>query len=240
MNRWTLSFQQKLTGVTMLASAMALVLTFATLLPLRRAELVQDERTNLESLAQVIGDSSKAALSFRDERVGREALAGLAATPRIVAAGIYTADGRVWLVYSGPRTGKDPLPPQPGPPGSRFDGGAATVFHPVTMDGEQLGTVVSARGHRTPGRARTVVCAEPPAHHGGLRGGGVRAGGQAAGHPVAADRRAGGGGPPRLGGGRLFPPRSAVGSPRAPGPGPGLQRHARPHRRSGRRPEGGA
>jgi methyl-accepting chemotaxis protein len=139
--RWAWSFRQKLTGVTMLASAMALVLTFATLLPLRRAELVEDEKTNLESLAQVVGDSSKAALSFRDERVGREALAGLAAKPAIVTAAIYAADGREWLVYRRPGSPSDALPLRPGPTGFRIVGDTATVFHLVTMDGEQLGTV---------------------------------------------------------------------------------------------------
>ena len=125
----------------MLASAMALVLTFATLIPLRRAELVEDEKTNLESLAQVVGDSSKAALSFHDERVGREALAGLAVRPAIVIAAIYGADGREWLVYRRPESPGEALPLRPGPAGFRIVGEAATVFHPVTMDGEPLGTV---------------------------------------------------------------------------------------------------
>ena len=138
---WTLSFQQKLAGVTMLASAMALVLTIATLVPLRRAELVEDERTSLESLAQVVGDSSKAAFSFRDAGVGREALAGVAAKTQIVAAALYGADGREWLVYRRPGQVAAPLPLQPGPSGFRVTGTAATMFHPVTMDGEQLGTV---------------------------------------------------------------------------------------------------
>ena len=164
-----LTFRQKLTGVTMLASALALVLTFATLLPLRRAELVEDEKTNLESLAQVVGDSSKAALSFRDERVGREALAGLAAKPQIVAAAIYTADGREWLVYRGPGGPSEPLPPRPGPNGFLIAGDTATVFHPVTMDGERLGTVyLRANISRLAARGRSyaltlllimVVCA---------------------------------------------------------------------------------
>jgi PAS domain S-box-containing protein len=140
-SRWPLSFQQKLTAVTMLASAMALVLTFATLLPLRRAELVADEKTNLESLAQVVGDSSKAALSFRDERVGREALASLAIKPTVVAAAIYTADGRQWLLYRGPGRKAPALPSQPGRAGFHIVDGTATVFHPVTMDGESLGTI---------------------------------------------------------------------------------------------------
>ena len=138
---WTLSFRQKLTGVTMLASAMALGLTFATLLPLRRAELVEDEKTSLQSLAQVVGDSSKAALSFRDERVGREALASLAAKPAIVTAAIYGADGQEWLVYRRPGSPRDALPAGPGPTGFQIAGEAATVFHAVIMDGEPLGTV---------------------------------------------------------------------------------------------------
>jgi PAS domain S-box-containing protein len=140
-SRWPLSFQQKLTAVTMLASAMALVLTFATLLPVRRAELVEDERTNLESLAQVIGDSSKAALSFRDERVGREALASLAVKPTVVAAAVYTADGHQWLVYRGRGRTETELPSQPGTAGFQVVDTTATVFHPVTMDGEALGTI---------------------------------------------------------------------------------------------------
>jgi signal transduction histidine kinase/DNA-binding response OmpR family regulator len=93
-----------------------------------RAEL----RSDLETLAEIVGSNSTAAVAFRDRRAAEELLSGLRAKKNIVAAVIYSADGKPFASYW--RHGNPPrvLPPVQ-PPGSRFGRNYLNVYRDVTL-----------------------------------------------------------------------------------------------------------
>ncbi len=69
-----------------MASLALIVVQFLAL----RGSLADDLRVQ----AQIVGNNSSAALLFRDAKAGEETLAGLAASPSVVAAGIFDARGQ--------------------------------------------------------------------------------------------------------------------------------------------------
>ena len=91
MNFRNLSVGRKLMVLMMVASSVALLLVCAVLLGY---DVVTSKRTtaeHLSTLIQIIGDNSKAALSFGDQTVAREVLATLKAEPHITAACVLTS-----------------------------------------------------------------------------------------------------------------------------------------------------
>lgn len=70
----------------------------------------QNVATNLESLADVVGNNSTAALLFDDQGAAQDTLNGLRSTTSIVWAYIYSSDGSPFVGYR--RDGQKVAPPQ--------------------------------------------------------------------------------------------------------------------------------
>src|SRR3984893_8626321 len=137
-----LSIKRKLTLITMLTSSAALVLSALSFLIYDlvsfRHLLIQDLRTQ----AEIIGYNSAGAMEFKDVPAATATLTALTAKEDIVAAVLYTVDGKEFAHYS--RTNDafpKVLPPVSQALGYRFDGGYLQVFHDVTLNGEHLGTL---------------------------------------------------------------------------------------------------
>ena len=94
-----LSIQRKLQVTTLVAIAVALILSCAAFvsydLMVFRHSLVRD----LETLAEIRGSNSTAALSFGDQNAAGELLSALRAKPHIRTAVIYSADGKRFAGY---------------------------------------------------------------------------------------------------------------------------------------------
>src|ERR1035441_2674304 len=94
-----LSIKRKLQVTTLGGIAVALVLSclaFASYdLIVCRNSLLRD----LETLAEIVGSNSTAALSFGDQNAAGELLSALRAKPRIRKALIYSADGKPFARY---------------------------------------------------------------------------------------------------------------------------------------------
>jgi signal transduction histidine kinase/CheY-like chemotaxis protein len=142
MNFHNLSIKRKLTLITMLTSSAALVLSALSFLIYDlvafRHLLVQDLRTQ----AEIIGYNSAGAMEFKDVPAATATLTALTAKEDIVAAVLYSVDGKEFAHYSRandifPRI----LPPLLQDQGYRFYGGYLQVFHDVTLNGEHLGTL---------------------------------------------------------------------------------------------------
>ena len=142
MNFHNLSIKRKLTLITMLTSSAALVLSALSFLIYDlvsfRHLLIQDLRTQTE----IIGYNSAGAMEFKDVPAATATLSALTAKEDIVAAVLYTVDGKEFAHYSR-NNGAFPkvLPPVSQELGYRFDGGYLQVFHDVTLNGEHLGTL---------------------------------------------------------------------------------------------------
>jgi len=118
-----------------------------------------DARKDLESTGTVIGNNSVAAVLFRDAKVARESLSGLAKNPSILAACLLDADGTVLASYISPNAAAKDLPPgfEPAPGRKRVDPGAIESFRkeaaswnfrfidamtPILVEGRKVGVVV--------------------------------------------------------------------------------------------------
>jgi signal transduction histidine kinase/DNA-binding response OmpR family regulator len=138
------SIKRKLIGIIMLTSTVALMLACCTflvyeLLTYRTAAVEQ-----LTTLAQIVAESSTAALAFDDRRSAGEMLAALRAEPSLAAACIYTKDGRPFAAFVRSASRRD-LPRRPGQPGARFQDGHLELYRAVIFDGDSIGTVYLKR-----------------------------------------------------------------------------------------------
>ena len=100
--------------------------------------LVQDLRTQ----AEIIGYNSAGAMEFKDVPAATATLTALTAKEDIVAAVLYSVDGKEFAHYSRANdTFPKVLPSLAQDQGYRFYGGYLQVFHDVTLNGEHLGTL---------------------------------------------------------------------------------------------------
>ncbi len=95
-----LSIHTKLRLIILFTVALALLLACGVLLAYDQISSREEMRNNLETLAEVVGSNSTAALAFRDPAAATEVLSALKAKPHVKAAGIYSADGSLFASYN--------------------------------------------------------------------------------------------------------------------------------------------
>jgi signal transduction histidine kinase/DNA-binding response OmpR family regulator len=135
------SIKEKITLIVMLTAGVALLVTCASFIlndvvTIRRAKVV-----NLSILADIVGANCTAPLAFNDEKSATETLAALRANQTITAACIYDKSGRPFARYARGDAAGVPIPDQVGKDGHHFSSSALTLFEPVTLDRERIGTV---------------------------------------------------------------------------------------------------
>jgi PAS domain S-box-containing protein len=101
-----------------------------------RTQLREEGRT----LAYVIARNSTAALVFHDEKDATEVLMALEEDPRVVAAALYTTDGRLFAHYPA-RAPASSVPKFPGEPGIRFEQGHLAINGKVMEGQRQVGSI---------------------------------------------------------------------------------------------------
>ncbi len=100
---WTfrdLSIRRKLMLIIMVTSSVALLLACAAFIGYDRYTFRRAKVHDLMTVADMIGSNSTAALAFGDADSAREILGALRAKEHIVAACVYTRDGRVFASYA--------------------------------------------------------------------------------------------------------------------------------------------
>lgn len=97
---------------------------------------------DLESVADLVGSQSTAALNFDDEVNAQEILKALRARPHIAGAVLFKR-GKVFARYAHESAPPGTLPTQPEPAGARFESNHLVLFRPIADPGtgETLGTV---------------------------------------------------------------------------------------------------
>ncbi|MBZ5563964.1 MAG: response regulator [Acidobacteriia bacterium] len=134
-----LSIKKKLRLIIMLTVGAALALASFAFISYDQMMAREAARKNLSVLAEIIGNNSTAALTFNDPKSGLDILEGLQLLPHIEAACIYTGDGKVFVQYR--RAGTRFFPPPPQTEGAAFGPNRLTVFYPITLGGQRLGTL---------------------------------------------------------------------------------------------------
>ncbi|MFZ6756557.1 response regulator [Undibacterium sp. Ji50W] len=127
---------------------MVLIANLATLISAGGALLYHELTENrakalaeLSILTNILAQGSATALEFDDTKVANENLAQLRANSNIVAAAIYTSQGKLFAHYLREKARKDELPASPGVEASHFEGGKLTVSKHIISDSEVLGTI---------------------------------------------------------------------------------------------------
>lgn len=142
MNLQNLSIKRKLMLITMLTSSAALILSSVSFLIYDLISFRRQLSQDLMTQAEIIGFNSGAAMAFKDEAAATATLSALKAKDDIVAAALYSPEGKVFAHYSqGDKRLASSLPSDSQENGYRFEGGYLQVFQKVTMNGERVGTL---------------------------------------------------------------------------------------------------
>ena len=142
MSLQNLSIKRKLTLITMLTSSIALILSSASFLIYDLISFRHLLSQDLITQAEIIGYNSAGAMEFKDEPAATATLSALTAKEDIVAAVLYSRDGKMFAHYfRGNKTLPTLLPSRLQKKGYLFEGGYLEVFHDVTLNGEHLGTL---------------------------------------------------------------------------------------------------
>ena len=130
----------KLRLVIMLTVTLALLCACAAVLAYDRIAARSSMRNDLDVLAEMLGANSTAALSFDDGPVAAEILSTLRAKRHIVAADIFTAEGRLLASYrraSGPAEATPAMRAD----GAWFQAGRLILFKTIGLDGVKIGAI---------------------------------------------------------------------------------------------------
>jgi PAS domain S-box-containing protein len=133
------SIRRRLTGIIMLTSTIAVLLTCigftASGLINWRSRILAD----LTTTAQVVSANSSAALTLGDRAAAAEVLNALRARPSIIAAVIYTQQGKPFVRFA--RNAPVPIPMTP-PADGFYDRRDRIEFsYPIKLDHQRLGTL---------------------------------------------------------------------------------------------------
>ena len=139
-----LSIRRKLTLIVMITTCTAILLAGGAFFAFDIHILRQSRVHDLETLAEVLGSNSTAAVTFNDQAAAREVLQSLSAKEHIMAAGLYRADGAIFATYVRDAADLSFVFPAPESSGTRFESERLVVFHTILLEGHRLGTVFLA------------------------------------------------------------------------------------------------
>jgi len=94
---------------------------------------------DMNTQAELLGQASAPALSFEDARVAKENLTLMRYRPRVLAAAIYDARGRLFATFA--KEGEAEFPQLPEGDGTRVEGRTLVLFKRIANQREILGTV---------------------------------------------------------------------------------------------------
>jgi uncharacterized membrane protein affecting hemolysin expression len=94
-----LSIRRKLTLTVMITTCTAILLACGAFFAFDIHALRQSRMHDLETLAEVLGSNSTAALTFNDPAAAREVLQSLSAKEHVMAACLYRSDGAMFATF---------------------------------------------------------------------------------------------------------------------------------------------
>jgi two-component system sensor histidine kinase/response regulator len=136
-----LSIRHKLTALFLAISGFT---ALAVSCPLAIYDLVTFRRAvaqNLAVLGDVLAGNSTAALTFRDAESARDVLRALRAEPDVIAACVYTADGKPFAKYAREQNDLSFIPPAAEAEATQFRNRHLIQFRKIVLAGETVGTL---------------------------------------------------------------------------------------------------
>jgi two-component system, sensor histidine kinase and response regulator len=140
------SLTERLTAIGVVTSGASLLLACSVLVAYDVSSSRERVIRDTETMADIVGGQSTAALAFHDARTAHETLSAAGANRRLLAAAILTVDGAVLADYrrdasapdlrqTDPKLLRDVRPPWHG------IGATITVLRPILLEREVVGTV---------------------------------------------------------------------------------------------------
>ena len=139
MTQRTRSIRAKLLGMVLLTTLAAVLFAVAAMTVYDARQYRRASVADLTTQAGLLAQTTSPALAFDDVRVANENLALVRSLPKIRAAAVYNARGRVFASFA--REAGHRFPDLPGAPGATVAGDELVVFERVLSDREIVGTV---------------------------------------------------------------------------------------------------
>jgi signal transduction histidine kinase len=136
--------RQKLMLIAILTTGGTLLLAGAAIIYFNVVRFKAEMTRDLETFADVVGQTSNAALTFGDPKTATEILAGVNPRPSIVAAALYDRQGQLFAQWTRDRVVQFP-PAPPRRDHSQFGNDFLVTFRPVALQKERIGTVYLRR-----------------------------------------------------------------------------------------------
>ena len=134
-----ISIRHKLLLIIMLTSGISLLLACVAFITYDWISTKESLAQRLETMAEIVGANSTAALTFDNVGDAEETLRLLRAESHVVAGAVYGGGGSPFATYH--RDAVDFAPPEPEPAGYRFEADHLVVFRPILLDDDRIGTV---------------------------------------------------------------------------------------------------
>ncbi|MFZ0131848.1 MAG: ATP-binding protein [Desulfobacterales bacterium] len=135
------SIRWKLKLIIMFTSGIALLFASAALMFRDITKTRSNLRSDLASLAQVIGANSVGAIVFNDRGTAETNLAALSAKPYVVLSCIYDRQGQPFAVFIRPDQKEHLSIPDLRESGQYFEGNYLFVFTPIFQEEKLIGTI---------------------------------------------------------------------------------------------------
>jgi signal transduction histidine kinase len=136
-----LPIRRKLMLLLMMVSGGTLLIASTGLIATDFLRFRRDMAQNLQTLADVVGRNSTAALTFDDEAAAEDTLTTLGAEPSVVSACIYDLGGQIFARYRRSGGSGPACPERPEAAGHQFGEGYLSLFLPIHLQGERIGFV---------------------------------------------------------------------------------------------------
>jgi len=136
-----LAIKNKLIAIVMLTCVLALMVVGGAFVFWEWKGLRSNLVEKLFTEAQITADNCKAALTFEDTADAEKTLKVLKADSSIAFGCVYKKNGNVFVSYARTDTDREHLTIQVQKPGYSFANNLLTVFEPIVLDNETIGTV---------------------------------------------------------------------------------------------------
>ena len=135
------SLRSKVMVLALATTIAALVLSAVGLIIYDLRAYERQWSSDLVTQAEVLARASAPALSFGDRETATKDLSVMRVRPRVLAAALYTREGKLFATYVKPDARLPEFPATPSADGYRIEGGQFIFFRTVVENGERIGTV---------------------------------------------------------------------------------------------------
>jgi signal transduction histidine kinase len=142
LTRWLedLPLKTKITLIVIVSAGMVLVLACGALATYETYDFRRAMSRDATILANILGQTSQAAITFEDEKAASVLLGALKSEPHVVAARLFDRGGVAFADYVRTNS-KTTLADKPGVDGHHFADDHLALFHPIMLDGDRIGTI---------------------------------------------------------------------------------------------------